>query len=51
MAEEFNLYQDIAGRTGGSIYRGLRRTGTDGKIHFYQEFYGADDSARNHGSQ
>ncbi|MBQ7933315.1 MAG: stage IV sporulation protein A [Lachnospiraceae bacterium] len=38
MAEEFNLYQDIAGRTGGSIYIGCVGPVRTGKSTFIKNF-------------
>ena len=38
MAEEFNLYQDIAGRTGGSIYIGCAGPVRTGKSTFIKNF-------------
>ena len=38
MAEEFNLYQDIAGRTGGSIYIGCVGPVRTGKSTFSKNF-------------
>ena len=48
MNQSASIYQDMATRTGSSIYIGVVGSGTHRKIHLYQTVYGDACTAEHH---